>query len=456
MSSSGLSAISMTGRVVLIVDGSDFGTVSVAVTVMIGSHACVVVTLREQQIKCAASVPVCVGNVVVTVAGRSSAATSVAQYDYDVLAEPVVITGVYPLTGPGIGGTAVVISVTNVGAEPDVAFRELSPARLFTGRTFPCEWRGVDGMGVNTSAIVCRAPPLTSAGPYFAVFVTVVGVSSRYQFGVWEYERPMVRFVAVPGGHALPPVPPNDSSSVLAITGANFGTVTGHVLVEGRDAVVTSWSNEAVFVVAPVNVAALASVVVVTAGTVTSLASASATVSYSPPVVLSISVNSSSTAGGGMLVVTGANFAVLARPVSVWLVRNDALLSAPWPSLGDPLAVRRDALQCGLVNQSRVVRSSASVTCVVPRGNGFGWHVVVVNHDTDLVTGLVSQSKWRTSAPAGAFSYEAPVVTSIVVDGAKPAVGGFNVRLTGANFLGSSLYVLRFLGGVSLAACMAW
>ena len=431
----GLSVRNPTGNVTLVVDGTNFGSGGAAVAIR--GHDCAVLSLtRHQRIVCVLSVPLCTGDVVVTLSGLSSQA---AQYRYSQMAGAPVVTSVTPLTGPAAGGTLVTIVGVRLGSSTVVTFRELTADLVPTGAAFVCDWRNGTDTSANATAIRCRAPPLTSIGRAFAVAVSAPGTMAQYDFGVWRYEPPVVG--AITPAHVatmLPPTPAlHGSASLLTAVGSNFGSTPGRVSVAGRSALVRAWNNTHVAFVAPVGVVASGSVLVFTAGGDASAASPIATVHYLGPEAFGATLNSSDTDGGGVVVVSGASFNVDPMPLRVWLVRGAWLASSLVPTAADT-----DALPCSVVNQSRLFSASNAVACVIPAGSGTDWRFVVVNYDLDDATGVMMTSRWRASAPSEApFAYNPPVTHAATTVGAKPAVGGFVVLITGANLRGNALYV---------------
>jgi hypothetical protein len=289
--------------------------------------------------------------------------------------------------------------------------------------------------------------------------VTVGGIPTTFRSKVgpsqWTYDAPEVTEVSPTT--PLPPIP--DPTSMLVISGRNFGPIVGRVTVGPRSPTCTNWTNTLVQCTAPPGVVTLADVVVFAASNQSSIPGRFF-LSYAAPNVasiaiaddlstLAISVVVSGTRGGSVLNVTGASFGS-PLPVSAWLTRGDAIPAPPWSSALVPGAMNA-VLRCPILEGSV---TSTGLSCVVPEGSGIGWRLVVVNHDAPTVgeiqvdgagwsNGMLSPYRWRMSAPSGVLiHYRAPSITQITAPsvgrgegtGAAPAAGGFLLRVNGSDF----------------------
>jgi hypothetical protein len=374
----------------------------------------------------------------VTVAGTPSLTD--ADYSYNRLSLPPRVFNVGPLVGPTAGGTQVVIRGEAFGEAATVVFVERDAGGAATGARSECAWRGVAGMSCNDTLIVCAAPALVTAGRQFDVSVTAAGATTVYTAGSpaapsrWAYEAPVV--LALSPRELLPAPAPGTTFSVL---GRSFGALPGVVVAGRRVLSCPLWSHDTVVCEQPPGVAAAVNVTVTAASGLASLpGGAVSQLSYAAPVVTAVEPTEavSDTPGGGLLEVTGVSFAH-PLPTTVWLVRpsvgSDAL---PWGP-GRP-AASSEARECPVIPGSF---NGTSIACVVPPGAGTGWRLVVVNQDEALGAGAAAGgAPWRASAVVPGFSltYAAPVLAAVaIVDGgagAAPAVGGFLLRVTGANF----------------------
>ncbi len=304
--------------------------------------------------------------------------------------------------------------------------------------------------------IRCRSPACTTAGVTYDVSVQVSGVAATYARGVWRYEAPRLTTVApaILAPLQTTPLP-------LNLSGANFGVVRGVVRLGPHSLACPLWSDSLLTCLPPSGVLADAPLVVVAASGATS---ATLLLHYRAPAVEGGSLLEhsspdsgvgsagpgpatpagtqdvvSGTRGGGRLSLVGTDFGADggggpspgATPfVTVWLARGGALPGPPWTNTAVP-GVPEGVLQCPLVPGAV---GPASLTCVVPPGFGTGWRVVVVNHDPGV--GGVGVA-WRASLPSGfALSYRPPVVAGVRVvgQGGAPALGGFQVVVSGTDF----------------------
>jgi hypothetical protein len=365
-------------------------------------------------------------------------------FNYSALSKPPRIAHVAPLAGPASGGTRVTITGEAFGDSALVMFVENDVSGMPTGNQSECVWRGTAGMSCNDSVIQCVSPTLTTAGRMFNVSVTSYGVPTVYSNddpsrpSHWVYDAPVI--TAMSSLLEMPPQPAPDAA--VSISGRNFGAARGVVIAGLRELECLEWSDGDIACAQPPGVAASVNVTVVAAsGLVSAQAGNLTQLSFHPPAVVAVEPAAvlSSTAGGGRLNVSGANFAH-PLPVFAWLVRVHGAGSLPWTSSG-PMP-SQDAMECPVIPGTV---TSASLACSVPPGSGTGWGLLVVNHDNvtaspgAFVMDAVPALRLRASVMAPNFSlaYAAPVLASkqlVVLDGGAPAIGGFVLRLTGANF----------------------
>ncbi len=380
-----------------------------------------------------------------TVSGIVS--TQQMAYDFNSLSSPPFIGAVKPMTGPAAGGTVVTVLGEAFGDLAVVTFAERDAVGAPTGRRQECMWREVPGMSCNNTVIQCLSPALQSAGLSFEVVVTALRGSASYPMGRWRYDDPVLDAVLP---RVLPPQA--DSGINLTMTGRNFGGVPGAVTVGSRTLTCPMWTDGAIVCVPPPGAAAVANVTITAAsGQASSIGGTATQLSYRPPAVTSVDpeVGVSSTLGGGVLRVTGLDFGH-PLPVSAWLVRRSGMPGPPWnftrnSAANTATAVTPDVLECQLLVDGADTVTPSAFSCMVPPGAGVGWGLVVVNHDLSEVfptspTAWSSQ-RWQRSALAPNFtlSYSAPELATVQValdrgTGRAPAIGGFSLLLSGANF----------------------
>ena len=100
----------------------------------------------------------------------------------------------------------------------------------------------------------------------------------------------------------------------------------------------------------------------------------------------------------------------LSATVTVWLARGGVSSTGIVTSAASP-----NQLWCPLISSS-----VDSVTCSVPAGHGIGWHVFVVNNDTnapgDAHLAALRSASFQSSGPSGhTFSYSPPNITAGIV-----------------------------------------
>ncbi len=374
------------------------------------------------------------------------ASLSEAAYSYSELSQPPRVISVAPLVGPTAGGTRLTITGEAFGDSAVVTFVERNASGALTGNRSECIWRGVPSMGCNSTVIICLSPPLVTAGRLFDVTVAVSGSFTVFSAAnpllpsAWAYEAPVVTAV-VP--FELPPQPL--PGATVTISGRNFGALRGTVAAGSRVLVCPVWTDVIISCAQPPGVVAEVNVTVTAAGGLMSAqVGDGVSFMFSPPRIVAVEPAEvlSGTAGGGRLDVRGSDFAIL-LPISVWLVRArgaDAL-PASWSS-GGPVP-SQDSLECPLVPGTV---TSTWLACSVPPGFGVGWGLVVVNHDSSDGVALgptamqaPTTQSWRVSnvAPSFSLAYAPPALSSVRIEldvGGAPAVGGFSLLLTGANF----------------------
>jgi hypothetical protein len=383
----------------------------------------------------------------VVAAGLASAPL---QYSFVALMKPPGVVSVQPLTGSLLGGTLITITGTGFNSIAAVRLVELLDASLHpTGRVLSCAWdaAGSTGTMCNDTAILCLAPSNADGTGYrFSIQVSVGGSLASYAGGLWRYFAPAVLSITPV---SLPPLPLQDQT--IYIVGREFGTVVGVLAVDGRAAIVLSWSNTQVSCRAPRGVRSSAPVIVIAASTMSSNMGPGNTValSYRPPVVLGVSHGCSPTSGGGAIVITGNDFNAMHMDadryssissgsigVSVWLSKNSAAMpSPPWSALGVATATSR-LLSCRVdASMASPCFNASCISCVLPSAAGRQWSIVVVNHDT------VDASVWQSSPASSSSSsffidYDSPVLIGITAsdDTSWFASGGFTISVTGSNF----------------------
>jgi large repetitive protein len=234
------------------------------------------------------------------------------------------------------------------------------------------------------SSIVCTLPP--GQGTRSLVVTASLQNSPFFSF---SYDPPLITSL-------IPDHGPTAGNIAITLQGSNFG-LSRTVTVGGLNAPITSGTHTQIVATLPPGAGASRDVVV----TVESATSSAAAFSYDQPTLSTVSPTSGPTAGGTVITLTGSNFGPSPR---VFVNGTEALI---------------------------VSTSHSSIQFTLPPGQGLNQTILV---DANGQT-----------ANTAAFSYAAPVLTSISAT-SKPTAGGVPITLTGSNF-GLSRTVT--IGGVS-------
>ncbi len=418
-------------EVSLVLTGQDFGF-GPNTAVRAGSGVCTPDVSQSGHTRIVCSTRQCVGDVVISVGGKSSAAVP---YEYNALVQVPHIDGVFPVGGPTVGGTEVRILGSQFRLSGSVSFVEVDASFVRTNVSAPCVVTSY-----SPTEIKCVSPP--GDGGRFEVVVTAQGFSSPLYLPLWRYFSPVILSTDTPQ------LPTHPQGVVLTLFGRNFGwrgMTQGSVTVGSRPCAVVAWNDTEVKCLAPVGVMSQAAVEMVSSGIPSTDANnpPSVFVRYDAPAVYGAAPLLWNSTGGGVLTVVGRDFGV-PFPVTVWLHRgvlvNDAKV----------LPGVRGVLVCPVM----AANSSATVIlCIMPAGYDSDWVVTVINHANTTDSFLQAQVAANASVRVG---YEPPSLTSVAVvrasgtasgshsdphaafvevrgDGAAPAVGGFLVRLRGRN-----------------------
>jgi hypothetical protein len=419
-----------TTEITLVLTGGNFGA-GVNTSVRVGAGVCTLDAGQSGHDRIVCTTLQCVGDVVVTASGKASAPVP---YDHIALSQAPRISSVFPGSGPTVGGTELRVTGSFFRLSGTVALVEIDAAGVRTNVSLPCN---VTSYG--PTEIRCVSP--RGDGARFDVVVFTGGLSSPPYRPLWRYASPVVLST---DRRELPTHP---DGIVLSVTGRNFGwrgLTHGSVTIGSRPCVVVTWSDTEVTCRPPIGTSSSAAVEVVATGIPSTDVTTppSVFIRYSAPVVLHASSTTWSTTGGVPLTITGRDFGA-PLPVTVWLHRsvlpNDATL----------LPGVRGMLTCP-VNASS--SNATTIQCTMPPGYGSDWVVTVINH-ADAADSLARHGAQLAANATVRVGYVAPTVTSATVvvvrssdgvavdaigaggqqQGAAPAVGGFLIRVRGAN-----------------------
>jgi large repetitive protein len=192
--------------------------------------------------------------------------------------------------------------------------------------------------------------------------------------------QPMITNVA--------PVPlPTIGGATLTISGTNFGSTAGSVLIGTSSCLTLSWNNTAITCTSPVGSGRDRPTIVVASG----MSSTPFLVSYAAPSIASIDPPNAPTAGGQLLTIRGSNFS------TTGVVQIGSSVCALGPT--------------GLWSHSEI-------RCTLPAGHGRAAPVAIT---VDGQTGN------------GTYAYAPPIVATVSPT-TGPAAGGTLLTLMGTNF----------------------
>ncbi len=311
-------------------------------------------------------------DVTVTTAAGTTATTAADQFTY--LALPT-LTGLSPTAGPLAGGTTVTLTGTGLTGATSVSFGG-TPATSFT---------------VNSATSITAVAPAHAAGSVSVQVTTAGGLSVGGAGSAYTYTAAPTTSGVSPGNG------PTGGGTSVTISGSGF---TGATAVSFGGTAATSFtvnSDTSITAVAPAHAAGAVSVLVTTAGGVSSGVGGGFTY-LSAPNSTGLSPNNGPVGGGTTVTITGTGFT-----------------GATGVSFG------------GTAATSFTVVSDSTITAVAPA------------HAAGGVTVLVTTAGGTSVGGEGAlFTYNAlPTVTGIS-PATGAAGGGTSVTITGTGFTGAT------------------
>lgn len=220
-------------------------------------------------------------DVTVTTAGGTSATSAADQFTY--VAAPTV-TSISPTSGPGTGGTTVIITGSNFSGSTAVTFGATAAA----------------GYTVNSGTQITATAP-AGTGTVDVRVTTIGGTSATSAADRYTYvPSPSVTSISPTAG-------PTGGGTTVTITGTNFSSATA--VTFGATAANGFTVNSATQITATAPAGTGTVDVRVTTGGGTSATSAADQFTYvAPPTVTSISPTAGPTSGGRTVIITGSNF----------------------------------------------------------------------------------------------------------------------------------------------------
>ena len=282
------------------------------------------------------------------------------------------LTSISPAHGPAAGGTTITIFGSSFGASPAVTIGGINAAFL--------------SVNANETQLVVAVPAGAGAGLDVVVTDSITKQSASLT-KAFSYDAPVIKTLSTNSG-------PTGGGTVITITGTSFSPNLGldTVTIGGLVAPIQSVSLDGTQLVVqtPVGDGTNLPVVVTVAGQ----ASNSTSFSYAAPTLTSISPAHGPAAGGTPITIFGSSFG--ASPTVTIGGINAAFLS--------------------------VNANETQLLVAAPAGAGTGLDVVV----TDSITK-------QSASLAKAFSYDAPVITSLLPS-SGPTSGGTLATITGTSF----------------------
>ena len=281
------------------------------------------------------------------------------------------IAGISPSSGPSQGGTSVTITGSGFGTNAVVLLGE-NPMTLSNN---------------NDSRIIATTPAGEGSGK--SVVVIANGLSSNA--ANFNYLAPSITTVS-------PAVAATSGTTTVTLTGSSFG-LNSTLTVNGSPVSTLTRSHTQITFTMPAGQGSGLPIIVTAAGQ----SSPSAPISYSAPVLTSVSATSRPTAGGTILTLSGSNFG-LTPTVTVG---------------GSPASL----VQGGATHES--------IVCILPAGQGIGRGVQVTV--ASLFSNILD------------LDYDPPQITSVTPD-TGPTAGNIPITIRGQNF---GLTPAVSVGGVS-------
>jgi hypothetical protein len=315
-------------------------------------------------------------DITVTTGGGTSAASTADHFTFVVPAPTV--TGIAPTGGTTAGGTAVVITGTNLTGATAVKF----------GTT------AATGYTVNSATQITATAPAEAAGTIDITVTTAGGTSTLSSADQFTYAVPGPAITAV-----SPKAGPTAGGTSVVITGTNL---TGATAVKFGTTAATGYTvNSATQITATAPAEAAGTVdITVTTGSGTSAVSAGDQFTYvAAPAVTGINPTSGYTTGGTSVVITGTN-----------------LTGATAVKFGTTAAT------------GYTVNSATQITATSPSSAAGTVDITVTTAGGTSATGTADQFTYLVAPPA----------VTAVSPAAGSTAGGTSVVITGTSFTGVS------------------
>ncbi len=312
-------------------------------------------------------------DITVTTAGGTSTTGANDQFTY---VEAPTVNIISPSAGPTTGGTAVIITGTNLGGATSVRFGSTDATNYI----------------VDSANLIIATAPAGTAGTVDIKVTTAGGTSATRASSQFTYaEAPTVSNIS-------PSVGPTTGGTAVIITGTNLGGATS-VRFGSTDA--TSFTVDSatqITATSPAGTAGTVDITVTTAGG-TSTTGANDQFTYvAAPTVSNISPSAGPTTGGTAVIITGTN-----------------LMGASAVKFGSTNAT------------SFTVDSATQITATAPAGTAGTVDITVTTAGGTSTTGASSQ-----------FTYKLIPTVSGISPSSGPIAGGTSVIITGTNFTGAS------------------
>lgn len=383
------------GGTVVTITGSSFSIVPGAMTVTFGSSAPVAAACASST-SCTVTSPSGSGtvDVVVTVAGQSSATGNATKFTFNAPPLGPAVTSISPTFGSANGGDVVTISGTNLisGGPTSVSFTPTAGGPA------------VPATAVNCSNTACTATSPAGAGSADITVTTGAGTSAIVPADVFAY-RPVVSSIDVVSG-------PSAGGTAVTVTGVGFsgGAVTfGGVVAAGAPCGPATCSVTTPAGAGTVDVA-------VTVGTQTGVLPAAFAYVAAPvgPQIVSLDITSGSTAGGTVVTVSGTKLAAPggASPSTFTVGASAASFvacsSATTCTFDTPATATAGPVSVVATDVNGLVSNPAQFTYVAAQASLYAWGITAPKGGATWLQGALG-GHWWSSDHAQGFCRQDPV-----------------------------------------------
>ena len=380
----------------------------------------------------------------VTVNGQTNDDSPAARYSY----APPVLTTILPTSASTAGNIPITLTGSSFGTGGTVTIITSDNDEI------DCP---VQSGAWGHQQVVCTLPP--GSGTVTVRLTSDSGSTSK----TWTYNGPSLNAITPSSG-------PTTGSTLITLSGSSFGS-TGTVTIDGNPCQIATWTHNQITCSTP---AGEGTGLTVTLTTQDGLEASASIFSYNAPVISSISPSLGPTVGGTLVTLTGSNFGVSDRGVSVGGVPCTIVSASgievvfeapPGTGLGKMVVLTVKGQTSNTVFYGYNAPTLISVTpntdntsggsIVLVKGTNFGTNpTITIGGSVCTLDGPVNEDQTEVycQVPPGqgtsrsvqvnvnsqlsntvTFSYNGPVLDSIEI-GDAPTTGGTTLTLHGSSF----------------------